>query len=237
MDDFRGSFALSLICQVLVRRLAHHLAPAESNDCLFVSLQSRVVASADDPAVSLPYPKRNRRVYAGIRKMLRAYPTGAVRQFDPLDLQVFDMESSSMQQHPEPESTRFEVLRSCRAEPTCHACGRRISPRFDKSRNRGLPFPLPFGPIARETCAVRGLELFASSPPIGYALCARLYWLSRACGLSYGPTPERPTSAAQNGASAMDCEPARIGIRTCHRSPRPQPRQPLVLRCHQGQHR
>lgn len=29
----------------------------------------------------------------------------------------------------------------------------------------------------------------------------------------------------------MDCEPARIGSRTCHRSPRPQPRRPLVLRC------
>lgn len=35
----------------------------------------------------------------------------------------------------------------------------------------------------------------------------------------------------------MDCEPARIGSRTCHRSPRPQPRRPLVLRCHRGPRR
>lgn len=63
------------------------------------------------------------------------------------------------------------------------------------------------------------------------ALCAQLYWLSRACGLSYGPTPGRRTSTAQNGASAMDAGLAQTDSRTRHRAPRPRLPRPSALRC------
>jgi hypothetical protein len=63
------------------------------------------------------------------------------------------------------------------------------------------------------------------------ALCAQLYWLSRACGLLYAPTPRRRNSTAQNGASAMACEPAQIGSRRHHQAPRPRTRRPSGLRC------